>query len=148
MSSEYTVNSQVPGGGTAITPSRTVMDDVIDSIMTPGAGPGLVATINGALLLLVGILVFMIVKGTADIHTGVMLFLAMGLLASVNFFVIQLHAAEEASETDSSADAQGSSTVHESAAGVGLAATTDKSDAPEDASPSSASKAARRRRRD
>lgn len=93
------MEQQQPHGGSSVAVQRTFLDDVIDSIMTPGASPGLVAAINGSLLLLVVTLIGLIATGTADVHTGVMLFLALGLLASVNWFISMVRANEAAKAT-------------------------------------------------
>ena len=119
----------VPLSGTSVNPQRTFLDDVLESIMTPGASPGLVAAINGSLLLLVLILVVLIVTGAADIHTGVMLFLAVGLLGSVNFFISQLRVAEDAKAqaeqqpSGSPSDGSTGEVTIDTLAGTGLAAT-------------------------
>jgi hypothetical protein len=64
---------------------RTLLDTVWESIITPGAGPGLIATINGSLIALILITMIMMLLGLADIHLFVLLFLSLGLLASVNW---------------------------------------------------------------
>lgn len=65
-------------------------------MLTPGAGPGLVATINGSLLILVLVLLAMIVCGIGEWHAAVLLCLAFGLLGSFNYFISQVREAEGA----------------------------------------------------
>ena len=79
-----------------ITPPATFLDTVLQSILTPGTGPGLVAAINGALLVLLALLGGMAAAGEGDGHTAVMAALALGLLASVNWFISLVRAAEAA----------------------------------------------------
>jgi hypothetical protein len=73
---------------TAVAPSPTLLDSIWDSIVTPGAGPGLIASINGSLLLLMGVLAYLALTGEwPSEHLIVMLLLATGLLLSVNWCV-------------------------------------------------------------
>lgn len=71
--------------GTAVQPERTFFDVIWDSIITPGAGPGLIATINGSLLVLMGTVVWYTMAKEFNIHLMVILFLALGLLLSLNW---------------------------------------------------------------
>ena len=108
----------------AVAPPRTLLDDVLASVLTPGVGPGLVATINGALLVLVAVLLGLLGAGAADVHTAVLLTLALGLLGAVNFHVGQLRAAEElegqrAAGGDEAAPAEPAAPA-EAAVGTGL----------------------------
>jgi len=82
------------GDGLAITPPKTFIDNVIDSIVTPGASSGLVATINGALILLLLTLAAMGINGSADMHALVLGFLALGLLGSLNYYISLVRSAE------------------------------------------------------
>ena len=75
-------------------PTPTLIDSIIQSVLTPGAGPGLVATINGSLLVLVLVLLAMIVCGIGEWHAAVLLCLAFGLLGSFNYFISQVREAE------------------------------------------------------
>ena len=84
--------------GSALTPPPTLLDSVLQSILTPGAGPGLVATINGALVALLVTLVGLAATGNADVHIVVMGCLALGLLASINLLVSQLRTAAAAGD--------------------------------------------------
>ena len=91
---------ETPGGA-------TLLDSVLGSIVTPGAGPGLVATINGVLVILLLALLAFAWNGAADVHTAVIAFLALGLLGSVNYFILAVRAHEaneaEASESEDKA---------------------------------------------
>ena len=85
---------------------------MLRSIITPGVGPGLVATINVALLSLLSLLAALVWNGTADVHTAILCGLALGLLASVNYFVSTLNETQSArpdgassSDGDESAEA-------------------------------------------
>lgn len=82
--------------GAAIQPPPTLLDSVLSSVLTPGAGPGLVTSINAALLALVATLAGLVYTGDADVHTAVLAGLALCLMASVNVFVAMVGAAEEA----------------------------------------------------
>jgi hypothetical protein len=75
---------------TAIAPEPTLLDSIWQSIITPGAGPGLVATINGSLLLLILIVLVLSVLGWFDMHLMVLMFLSIGLLLSLNWCVQRL----------------------------------------------------------
>ena len=75
-------------------PAPTLIDSIIQSVLTPGAGPGLIATINGSLLVLVLVLLAMIVCGIGELHAAVLLCLALGLLGSFNYFISQVREAE------------------------------------------------------
>jgi len=82
------------GDGLTISPPKTFIDNVIDSIVTPGASSGLVATINGALILLLLTLAAMGINGSADMHALVLGFLALGLLGSLNYYISLVRSAE------------------------------------------------------
>jgi hypothetical protein len=82
------------GAGLAVTPPKTFLDSVIDSIITPGASSGLVATINGALLLLLATLAAWAVAYGADVHTAVLAFFSVGLLGSLNYYISAGRAAQ------------------------------------------------------
>ena len=70
-----------------ITPPATLLDGLLSSILTPGTAPGILAMLNGALVLLLAILASLAWVGEGDVHTVVMAALALGLLASVNWFL-------------------------------------------------------------
>lgn len=80
--------------GSELVPPGTLLDSVLQSIVTPGAGPGLVATINVSLLALLVTLALLVVTGDADVHTAIMGVLALGLLGSLNYLVGVLHQVE------------------------------------------------------
>ena len=65
----------------------TLLDSIFASLLTPGAGPGLIATINGAIIALLCTLGGLAITGNADIHVAVMGFLALGLFASLQYFL-------------------------------------------------------------
>lgn len=152
--------TDAPASGTALAPQRTFFDDVLDSIVTPGASSGLVAAINASLLALVLTLVVLVATGAADVHTGVLLFLALGLLGSVNFFVSALRSAEAAKQAEEGEGEVAATDGGEAApAGTGLAPAAngtnsggdddDEPPAPDSGkSPRSGGSGARRRRRD
>lgn len=86
----------------AVQPQRTLLDAILESIMTPGASSGLIATINGALLLLLLTLIVLAVTQGPDVHTLVLMFFAVGLLGSLNYYIAQVRSGEsEATESDS-----------------------------------------------
>lgn len=68
-------------------PPPTFLDAVWDSIITPGASPGLVATINGALLVLLVVCFYFGASGVVPTHLAVLAALAAGLLVSFNWCV-------------------------------------------------------------
>ena len=73
--------------GSALEPAPTLLDSVLQSVLTPPGAPGLVAAINVSLVALLATLGGMAVVGMADVHSLVMGALAVGLLASVNYFI-------------------------------------------------------------
>lgn len=75
------------GSPLAVQPQRTLLDSILESIMTPGASSGLIATINGALLLLLLTLIVLAVTQGPDVHTLVLMFFAVGLLGSLNYYI-------------------------------------------------------------
>ena len=74
-------------GGAALDPSRTFIDAVLESILTPGASSGLVATINAALIALLFLLFGIIVVRGPDVHMIVLSVLGSGLLFSLNYYI-------------------------------------------------------------
>jgi ER protein Pkr1 len=86
-------------GSIVVSPPKTFIDNVIDSILTPGASSGLVATINAALIGLLFVLVWWaFMEGTVTIHTGLLAFFAVGLLGSFNWFLGLMRDSEEVKE--------------------------------------------------
>ena len=85
-----------PAGAAFVQPQRSLLDDIFQSVITPGAGPGLIATINGSLLVLVLVLLGMIICGIGEIHAVVLLAFAIGLLLSFNYFIGEVRKAETA----------------------------------------------------
>lgn len=79
-----------------VQPPRTLLDDILQSVLTPGAGPGLIATINGSLIVLVLVLIAMIICGIGELHAAILLVFAIGLLASFNYFIGEVRKAEDA----------------------------------------------------
>lgn len=79
----------------AASPSPTLLDAIWESIVTPGAGPGLIATINGALLVLLAVCAYFAASGVVPTHLAVLAALAVGLLVSFNWF-LSLVAANDA----------------------------------------------------
>ena len=95
------VDTAPPDVGSDVTPPSTLLDSIFQSIVTPGAGPGLVATINVSLVALLATLAALVYTGDADVHTAVMGGLALGLLGSLNYLIslmrqVEGDAAEEA----------------------------------------------------
>lgn len=72
--------------GTAVTPAPSLLESIWHSIITPGVGPGLLASINAALLTLVATLAVAMLADFS-IHYVVLLVLGLGLLGSVNWCV-------------------------------------------------------------
>lgn len=68
-------------------PSGGVGSWLVDLIMKPGTSVQLVPAINVALIILVGLLVYLVLNGESSIHVYIMGFLAVGLMASVNWFI-------------------------------------------------------------
>ena len=68
-------------------PPPTFLDAVWDSSITPGASPGLVATIHGALLVLLVVCFYFGASGVVPTHLAVLAALAAGLLVSFNWCV-------------------------------------------------------------
>ena len=61
------------------------IDEIIDLIFRPGSSLRLIPVINVSILLLLGLLIALSYSKIASIHLIVMTFLALGLLASVNW---------------------------------------------------------------
>ena len=77
-------------------PPSTLLEGVLASIVTPGASAGLVASVNGALLLLAGLCAVALLTGALSApadgesmqgHLAVLLVLAACLLAAFNYFI-------------------------------------------------------------
>lgn len=68
-----------------------VMQQILQSIITPGSSAGLITVLNYVCVALLLLLVGTIALGFGDVHVYVQLGLALGLLASVNFFVTELN---------------------------------------------------------
>jgi hypothetical protein len=100
-----------PAGAALVPPPKTVLDDILQSILTPGAGPGLVATINGSLLVLIVVLLCMLLFGFGEWHAVVLLFLATGLLASFNYFIGEVRKAEAGTAATGTAESGTTSPV-------------------------------------
>ncbi|CAM9762480.1 unnamed protein product [Sphacelaria rigidula] len=64
---------------------------LVDLIMKPGTAVRLVPAINVTLALILLILTGLAVSGDASIHVFVMGFLAVGLMASVNWFMSEFN---------------------------------------------------------
>jgi hypothetical protein len=79
-----------------IEPTRTVLDDVWDSIATPGAGPGLIASINAALFALVVVAVGHWLWAGFNVHIAVLATLAVCLGGALNWYVGMVRAEEPA----------------------------------------------------
>ena len=71
----------------------TLLDAVWESIVTPGAGPGLVAAVNISLATLLAALAYLWLGGLGSGHLAVLAALALGLAASFNWFIAQTRAA-------------------------------------------------------
>lgn len=88
------VSDDAPAGGDVAAllppPPRTWFDDVWDSIVTPGAGPGLVAALNASILALLLVVGGYTLSVGADTHLLVMAALATGLLLSANWYMSQI----------------------------------------------------------
>ena len=64
------------------------MLDVLESMLTPGVGDGVIKTLNMVFLALFLVLILMVLL-VGSIHYGVMLFFAGGLFFSVQFFLLE-----------------------------------------------------------
>ena len=85
---------------TATRPAPTLLDAVWESITTPGAGPGLVATLNASLFALLLCLAYFWWRGLGDVHMAVLAALCLGLLVTFNAFFGQATAAAAAAAAD------------------------------------------------
>lgn len=92
-------------------PPSTLLEGVLASIVTPGASAGLVASVNGALLLLAGLCAVALLTGALSApadgesmqgHLAVLLVLAACLLAAFNYFIA---ASRETASADAPAPA-------------------------------------------
>ena len=89
--SDHEVSKEIDNGEENI--PVTFLDSILSSILTPGAGAGLISTINGVvILLIVSLIVFSLMGVTPsgkyfDIHMIILMFFAVGLLASLNYFI-------------------------------------------------------------
>jgi energy-converting hydrogenase Eha subunit E len=72
---------------TSLVPQRTLLDNVWDSIVTPGASEGLVITVNASIAALLLSLGYFSYHGLYSSHLAVMAFLAIGLCLTFNVFV-------------------------------------------------------------
>lgn len=63
-----------------------VLQAVVDLIFKPGSSLTLIPAINGTVIILLGVLIFLSYTKIATIHLVVMGFLSLGLLASVNWY--------------------------------------------------------------
>lgn len=79
--------------------SESMGEWLMNLIIVPGTHPKIITTINYSLgaLLLVG--VWCAFLGFADIHVYVLMFLATGLMASVNWFMSELRKIEGQSQS-------------------------------------------------
>lgn len=73
----------------------TFLDSILESIITPGAGSGLVLSVNISLITLLAVLLYFAVSGLADAHIATLAVLAVGLLCAFNWFIVALDAAKE-----------------------------------------------------
>lgn len=93
---------------TATAPDATFLDSVLQSIITPGAGPGLIATINGSLILLILIVAVLSILGWFDLHLVILAALSVGLLLSINWYLsmvpVPAQPAAEAEQVTDKAD--------------------------------------------
>lgn len=64
---------------------------VFDLIFKPGSSLTLIPAINGTVVILLGVLIYLSYTKIAAIHLIIMGTLSLGLLASVNWLVIFLH---------------------------------------------------------
>ena len=72
------------------TAAPTLFDMIWTSIATPGAGPGLIAAVNGSLCIFLTAIGYFSAVGDWDgigTHMAVLCFLAIGLLVSFNVFI-------------------------------------------------------------
>lgn len=70
---------------TAVEPSKTVLDSIWDSVVTPGASSGLIATINAALIVQMLIFGYLLISGWYSIHIIVMIVLSFVMLILFNW---------------------------------------------------------------
>ena len=71
----------------------TLLDMLWNSIATPGAGPGLIAAVNGSLCMFLTALGYFSAVGDWEgvgFHMSVLCFLAIGLLLSFNMFILMV----------------------------------------------------------
>jgi hypothetical protein len=68
----------------------SVVETAFESLLHPGIGRGTITVLNLILLALVGSIACMFLAGLGSYHTGVLLFLAAGLLLSINIFTSRL----------------------------------------------------------
>lgn len=80
-------------------PAPTMLDSILESIITPGAGSGLVLSVNVSLVVLLAVLLYFALSGLADAHIMTLAVLAVGLLGAFNWFIIALGAAKEKEKT-------------------------------------------------
>ena len=66
------------------------METAFESLLHPGIGRGTITVVNLILLALVGSIAGMFMTGLGSYHTAVLLFLAAGLLLSINVFTSRL----------------------------------------------------------
>jgi hypothetical protein len=71
-------------------PAPTLLDSVWLSIVTPGAGSGLILAVNASLALLLAVLGYFVFAGLADAHIFTLAALALGLLGAFNWFIAAL----------------------------------------------------------
>jgi hypothetical protein len=71
----------------AVAPAPTLLEAIWQSIVTPGVGKGLAASINASLLTLIATLLGLLATSGYSIHYVVLLVLSTGLLLSVNWYV-------------------------------------------------------------
>jgi len=77
---------------------KSALEELILAILAPGVGPGLIIAFNVTVVALLLFLVWMAVVGVGASHVPIFLFLATGLLLSVNWFYAILTATENAEE--------------------------------------------------
>lgn len=85
--------------------SPTLLDLIWESIITPGAGPGLIASTNASLLILFCTLIYLTVSGLYSIHLLILMVLCIGLLLSFNWFISMTNSNPPSSEHKNEHDA-------------------------------------------
>lgn len=74
-------------GVTRTDPNPTLVDQIWDSIVTPGVGPGIIAFVNASLLVLIAVVLYCAYNGYETEHMMVLLVLSVVMLAVFNWYV-------------------------------------------------------------